>query len=223
MDGFILLNKPPGPTSHDVVEEIRAVTEISRVGHAGTLDPFAEGLLILLVGDFTKRFSEFARLSKRYRAVLLLGMESNTHDVEGEIAPRKEVTIPLREDVEEALKKFRGEFRQLPPQFSSLKFKGERAYAAARKGREVPLEARTVLISELEVVWYRYPLLTLDITCSRGTYIRALGRDIGNALGTGAVVSQLKRISIGPYLLRDAVESKDITSKNWTQFLRSPV
>lgn len=221
MHGFILLNKPPGPTSHDVVEEVRGLTEISRVGHAGTLDPFAEGLLILLVGDFTKRFSEFAKLSKKYRAVLLLGVESNTHDIEGETVPRKEVTIPLREDVEGVLEKFRGKITQLPPQFSALKSKGKRAYAEAREGREVKLEAREVVINELGVIWYRYPFLTLEVLCSSGTYIRALGRDIGNGLGTGATVIQLRRLAIGPCSLKDAVDLQDLTSRNWTQFLRT--
>jgi len=217
--GFILVNKPPGPTSHDVVDELRAITGISQIGHAGTLDPLAEGLLIILIGQYTKEAQNFVKLSKAYRAVLRLGFESNTHDIDGEIIQRKEFTIPIREDVEIVLEKFRGEISQVPPQFSAIKVKGKKAYKSARSGEEVKLEARIATISNLETIWYKFPILTLDIACSSGTYIRSLARDIGDALQTGAVVSALRRTAVGNYSLTDARDLKSINLKNWQTLL----
>src|SRR3989344_1383351 len=205
--GFILVNKPPGPTSHDVVDELRAITGIAQIGHAGTLDHLAEGLLIILIGQYTKEAQNFVKLSKAYRAVLRLGFESNTHDIDGEIIQRKEFTIPIREDVEIVLEKFRGEISQVPPQFSAIKVKGKKAYKSARSGEEVKLEARIATI------------LNLDIACSSGTYIRSLARDIGDALQTGAVVSALRRTAVGNYSLTDASDLKSINLKNWQTLL----
>ncbi len=220
-DGYLLINKPSGPTSHDVVEELRVISGISQIGHAGTLDPLAEGLLILLVGDFTKKSLMFMKLSKEYRATLRLGLESDSHDVEGEIRPKKEFAIPLREDIESALEKFRGEIKQVPPQFSAVKVRGRKAYEEARAGREVKLEPRIVTISRMETVWYKFPLLTLDIACSSGTYIRSLARDLGDILGTGAILTHLRRTRIGPYGINEAADFKEINSNNWTKVLRS--
>jgi tRNA pseudouridine55 synthase len=219
MDGFILINKPSGPTSHDVVEEIRAVTGISQIGHAGTLDPLAEGLLILLIGSFTKKSNDFIKLSKEYRTVFRLGLESDTHDVDGEVVLKKELTIPLREDLESVLARFHGNIKQIPPQFSAIKRDGKKAYEEARKGKEIELEARLVVISKLEVIWYRFPLLNLYIACGSGTYIRSLARDIGGELDTGAIVVQLKRTKVGPYSIKDAVDFGDISKANYAKFI----
>lgn len=197
------------------------MAKIREIGHAGTLDPLAEGLLIVLVGDFTKKSSEFIKLPKEYWTTLRLGLESDSHDAEGEITLKKEFAVPLREDVENVLEKFRGEIKQLPPQFSAVKVGGKKAYQEARSGREVKLEARKITISKLETVWYKFPLLTLDIASSSGTYIRSLARDIGGALGVGAVVISLRRTAIGPYNLKDAVELGALTSRNWTNFLKT--
>ena len=184
------------------------------------MDPLAEGLLILLVGDFTKKSLIFTKLSKEYRATLRLGLESDSHDVEGEIKPKKEFAIPLREDVEAALEKFRGKIKQIPPRFSAVKVRGRKAYEEARAGREIKLEPRVVTIFKLETIWYKFPLLTLDILCSSGTYIRSLGRDLGNILGTGAILTHLRRTRIGPYGIEEAVDFKKVNSKNWTKVLR---
>src|SRR3989344_3834396 len=221
-DGFFLINKSPGPTSLDVVGELRLLTKIREIGHAGTLDPLAEGLLILLVGGFTKKSQDFMKLSKEYRATLRLGLESDSHDVEGEITLKKEFAIPLREDIEGALEKFRGKIKQVPPQFSAVKVRGRKAYEEAREGKRVELEARQVTISKLETVWYKFPLLTLDIACSSGTYIRSIVRDLGKALGTGAVLTQLRRTAVGNFRLEEASELKELDSKNWTKFMRTP-
>ena len=196
------------------------LTGISQIGHAGTLDPLAEGLLIILIGQYTKEAQNFVKLSKAYRAVLRLGFESNTHDIDGEIIQRKEFTIPIREDVEIVLEKFRGEISQVPPQFSAIKVKGKKAYKSARSGEEVKLEARIATISNLETIWYKFPILTLDIACSSGTYIRSLARDIGDAIQTGAVVSALRRTAVGNYSLTGASDLKSINLKNWQKLLR---
>lgn len=217
--GYILINKPSGPTSHDVVDEVRFLSGMREVGHAGTLDPLAEGLLILLVGSFTKKFQEFMKLSKEYEATLRLGIESDTHDAEGEIKLKKEFSIPIREEVENVLEKFRGKIKQVPPQFSAIKKGGRKAYEEARRGKELSLEARIVTVSKIETIWYKFPLLTLDFNVSSGTYIRALARDIGEALGTGAILLHLCRKAIGPYRLENAVRLKALTSKNWQEFL----
>lgn len=219
--GYLLINKPTGPTSHDVVDQVRLIAKIREVGHAGTLDPLAEGLLIVLMGDFTKKSQEFTKMPKEYRANLRLGLESNSNDVEGEITSKKEIVVPPREDVENTLEKFRGKIKQVPPQFSAVKKGGRKAYQEAREGRALELEAREVEILKLETVWYKFPLLTLDLACSSGTYIRSLARDIGDSLGTGAIVIGLTRISIGPYHIKDSVELSKLTSKNFTEFLKS--
>lgn len=219
MDGFLLINKPPGPTSHDIVEEIRFFAGGERVGHAGTLDPFAEGLLVVLVGEYTKKSADFMKLPKEYRAVVRLGIRSNTNDIEGELVPAREVVIPQREDIELALEKFRGEILQVPPQFSAIKVKGRKAYEEARAGKTVQLEARKVVIRRLTAVWYNYPILTLDAAVGSGTYIRSLARDIGEALGVGAVLSALRREAIGEYRLRNAVDFTSLSSQNWQRFV----
>lgn len=217
--GLLLINKPAGPTSHDVVDEIRTKTGIKKVGHAGTLDPFAEGLLILLVGKYTKKQSDFLNLSKKYDTVLKLGVDSDTHDVEGECKTNKIDEPPMREEVEAVLDKFRGKISQMPPAYSAVKVGGRKSYEAARKGEVLPLEARDIEIYSLKVIWYKYPLLNLEIECSKGTYIRGLARDIGRALHTGAILTSLRRTSIGEYSLTDAVKLFDINSANWEDYL----
>ena len=221
MDGYLLLNKPSGPTSHDMVEEFRALSGMAQVGHAGTLDPLAEGLLILLLGEFTKKSQSFMKLPKEYRTTLRLGLEADSHDAEGEISLKREFAVPLREDIEAALEKFRGVIKQIPSQFSAVKSKGRKAYEAARAGEKVELEAREILITKLETVWYKFPLLTLEVACGSGTYIRSLARDLGKVLGTGAILTHLRREAIGPYRLKDAVEFTKLNSKNWRESVLS--
>ena len=161
------------------------------------------------------------KLPKEYVATFRLGLESSSHDIEGAVTVKKEFAIPTREDIENVLQKFRGAVQQIPPQFSAVKRGGKKAYREARAGREIKLEPREVTISKLETIWYKFPLLTLGISCSSGTYVRALARDIGEALGTGAIMSQLRRETIGPYRLSDAVNLKDLNSRNLEKFVRS--
>ncbi len=213
---ILLVNKPPGPTSHDMVDVVRRLTKIKRVGHAGTLDPFAQGLLIVLVGrEATKRQREFLTMDKTYEAALHLGATSTTDDLTGEIAshvilsesrlsgfPGKD---PELQEIERVISSFVGTFNQLPPPFSAKKIKGVPAYKLARKGIAPELKPKTITVHEARILAYDYPFLTVRFVVSSGTYIRALARDIGAALETGAYLEKLTRTQIGPYLLSDAI------------------
>jgi len=204
---ILFINKPPGPTSHDIVDRVRKITDEKRVGHAGTLDPFACGLLIVLVGrGATKRQAEFMKLDKEYIATLHLGAETDTGDVTGKIQMSKsKCQIKSKIQMSKILKKFTGEIEQVPPEYSAIKIKGKKAYELAREGKKVELEPRKIKIYDIKILDYTPPLLELKINCSSGTYIRALARDIGRELGCGAYVEKLVRTKIGKYSLRDAV------------------
>jgi len=205
-----LINKPPGITSHDVVDIIRRLTGQRRVGHTGTLDPFAEGLLIVLVGrEETKKQYEFMKLDKEYVATFHFGEERDTGDITGKpLAPVKAGTVPAfavsASVVEKVLTQFTGEQMQTPPEYSALKIKGKRAYELARKGEKVELKPRKVTIHYIQIINYEWPRLTIRVSVSSGTYIRALARDIGRKLGVGAYVEKLVRTKIGNYALDDA-------------------
>ena len=169
-----------------------------KVGHAGTLDPFATGLLILLIGKGTKRSGEFLKLDKEYEAEVRLGATSSTGDPEGEISPVSE-RIPTREEVERAVKEFVGEIQQKVPAFSAVKINGERAYKLARKGKEVQTPVRKVKVYQIEVLEYEYPRLSIRAEVSSGTYVRTLGEDIGKKLGVGAYLTNLRRTKVGKF------------------------
>jgi len=205
---ILLVNKPPGPTSHDIVDEVRKITDEHRVGHTGTLDPFAEGLLIVLVGrEATKRQAEFLKLDKEYIATLHLGAETDTDDITGFSLSYthdrgQKITI---NDIERVIQKFIGEISQIPPDYSAIKIKGKKAYELARKGEKPKLEPRKIKIYNIKIINYEWPLLELKVQCSSGTYIRSLARDIGRELGCGAYLEKLIRTKIGKYSLKDAV------------------
>lgn len=210
-DEIIYIDKPVGWTSFDVVAKIRGQIRHEyvaqglkptkrqlRVGHAGTLDPFATGLLIILLGEATKKASEFLKLDKVYEAEIMLGATSTTGDPEGEITITPiDKAVPVgKADVEHALAELVGEIRQRPPIFSAIKVNGKRAYRLARDGKEVEIPERTVTIYSLELVAYDYPLLKIRTHVSSGTYIRSLAVDVGRILGVGAYCSQLRRTVI---------------------------
>lgn len=208
---ILLIDKPEGWTSFDVVAKIRGKIRTDyqkqgvkptkkqlRVGHAGTLDPFATGLLIILVGDACKRAGEFLKLDKTYEFTAKLGEKSTTGDPEGEITKTSE-HVPDDDEINSVLKKFTGVITQTPPAFSAIKINGRRAYKLAREGKEVEIPPRQVKISRLEVIDYSYPYLKCVCDVSSGTYIRTLVEDIGKALNTGAYCKQLKRSSIGKF------------------------
>jgi tRNA pseudouridine55 synthase len=273
MDGYLLVDKPAGWTSHDVVAKVRnilkkaqaadslnvshldAVQESNenrasrisdtvkrdsqaaaaamrqkpagisgsagkqgkavrkiKVGHTGTLDPFATGLLVLMVGSYTKRAAEFSKLDKTYEAELILGSISSTGDVEGEITKYKGEGIgereehePSLEEINKVLKSFLGEIEQVPHKFSAIKVDGQRAYKLARQGKEVKLEPRKVRVESLECREYNYPKLKIVTEVSSGTYIRSLAEDIGKNLGTGAYLSSLRRVTVGEYSVEESI------------------
>jgi tRNA pseudouridine55 synthase len=202
MDGYLLVDKPAGWTSFDVVAKIRGQIKKEaghkvKVGHTGTLDPFATGLLIIVLGNYTKRAAEFSKLDKTYEAELVLGKVSTTGDPEGEIENTYNGKRITYNEIEEVLKSFVGEIEQIPHKFSAMKINGQRAYKLAREGKEVKIEPRKVKIYSLKIENYNYPKLKINAEVSSGTYIRSLAEDIGEKLGTGAYLSALRRTKVG--------------------------
>jgi len=207
-DGIILIDKPAGMSSFGVVARVRRVLSEQagkkiKVGHTGTLDPFATGLMIIVVGDYCKHAQEFSKLDKTYEATARLGQTSSTGDPEGEITDVSG-RIPTQEEIERALQKFRGTITQTPPIYSAIKINGQRAYKLAREGRVIEMPARTISINHLEVQSYTYPILKLFCDVSSGTYIRTLVEDIGRVVEAGAYTIHLSRLSVGSYSLANA-------------------
>jgi len=216
-DEIILIDKPVDWTSFDVVAKLRGKLRAEyaakgvkptkkqlRVGHAGTLDPFATGLLIILYGESCKRAGDFLKLDKVYEATIHLGATSTTGDPEGEITERIDVTVPTVEEVQSALVKYTGIITQTPPQFSAIKIGGVRAYKLAREGKSVEIPSRDVTIHSIDMLGYEYPMLRIKTHVSSGTYIRTLAEGIGEALDVGAYCSALLRTKIGEYSIEDA-------------------
>jgi tRNA pseudouridine55 synthase len=218
MDGILLVDKPEGWTSHDVVAKVRSILRAEKgqkikVGHTGTLDPTATGLLILVLGSYTKRAGEFSKLDKVYKAELTLGAVSSTGDREGKIT-QKSAKRPALQQIEKVLSQFKGKIQQTPHIYSAVKVNGRKAYEMARKGQEVRLEPRKVTIYGITDVKYDYPELKFAGKVSSGTYIRSLAEDIGEALGTGAYLSALRRTKIGEYSLSKSLASEDLEFDN---------
>jgi len=214
MDGILLIDKPAGWTSHDVVAKVRSILSEKagkkvKLGHSGTLDPMATGLLVLLVGSYTKRAGEFSKLDKTYKAEITLGATSTTGDKEGEITAAS-FKKPSKMAVEAVLDEFLGEVDQIPHKYSAVKVGGQRAYKLARQGQKVELKSRKVTIYSLKLVNYRYPKLKIVTEVSSGTYIRSLAEDIGAKLGTGAYLSALRRTKVGQFDIKDAKELDEI-------------
>ena len=214
MDGLLLIDKPAGWTSHDVVARVRSVIRAqtgqkTKVGHTGTLDPFATGLLVLVVGSYTKKAGEFSKLDKTYEAEITLGANSSTGDIEGEITP-KSGQKPSKMALQAILGRFEGQISQTPHKYSAVKVGGQRAYKLARQGLTPKLEARQVTVYSLQLTDYSYPKLHITTRVSSGTYIRSLAEDIGEALETGAYLSALRRTSVGSFTIEDALELDDI-------------
>ena len=222
-DKILLIDKPAGWTSFDVVAKIRGKIRAAhqadgvkptkrqlRVGHAGTLDPFATGLLIVLLGDECKRAGEFLKLDKVYEATFALGATSSTGDPEGEITPFSDI-VPTRAEVEQAVQKFVGDIMQRPPIFSAIKINGQRAYHLARQNKEVDIPARPVHVYSIDILEYEYPRLKIRTHVGSGTYIRSLAVDIGEVLGTGAYCSELRRIQIADWNISGAQSVESLT------------
>lgn len=206
MFGLLAIDKPPGPTSHDVVAAVRRrLGRGVKVGHAGTLDPFARGVLVVCVGPATRLADYVQAQPKRYRAVVRLGATSTTDDPEGEIAPRPDPAEPTENRVRLVVGRFVGPIKQAPPAHSAVHVEGRRAYQLARAGKPVELTPRPVVIHAIDVLGYRWPDLELDIRCGSGTYIRSLARDIGHALGVGGYCLSLTRTAVGVFDLDRSV------------------
>jgi tRNA pseudouridine55 synthase len=212
-DGILLIDKCMGETSHGVVKKIRFAFQGAnrvKVGHAGTLDPFATGLLIVLVGQGTK-LSQFVMPGEKvYSATLELGVETDTLDLTGTVVNTAVVPDMSLEHVRETAKQFVGKLHQVPPAYSAVKYQGKRAYVLARKGQAVELKAREIIVHSLEVLSMSLPKITVRIRCSGGTYIRSLASDLGNALGAGAHLQSLRRIKSGPFDVEEALSSAEI-------------
>ncbi len=213
---YLLVNKPVGPTSHDVVDFLRQVTTIRKIGHAGTLDPLAEGLLILAIGrQATKNISDFSCLDKEYEAEIRLGQETDTYDGEGKILKEYSGDLIKKKEIKLALKKFIGEQKQIPPMYSAKKIGGEKLYNLARQDKVVDREASLIRIDKIKIKKYSWPILRLTIKCSPGTYIRSLAYDLGLELGCGAYLKSLKRTKIGKFKLKRAYSLDEIKAANW--------
>lgn len=222
MNGLLLVDKPKGWTSFDVVAKVRGalraearvhgITSKIKVGHTGTLDPMATGLLVLAIGSYTKKVPELTKQDKVYEATINLGKTSNTDDAEGELTTVSGA-IPPESDVQQALQGFVGDIQQVPPQFSAIKVAGVRSYNAARSGKEVKLEPRSVTIYSISDIKYTYPKVTCVVSVGSGTYIRSLARDVGNVLAVGAYLSDLRRTSIADYTIANAISPENISSE----------
>jgi len=222
ISGVLVVDKPVGLTSHDVVQVIRKGTNIRRAGHTGTLDPRASGVLVVLLGPAV-RLSEYVSASdKRYQAVVHLGSTTDTFDADGTILTTSPVQIK-EEDFETALRSFIGEIEQVPPPFSAVKIKGRKAYEMAREGEEVDLAPRKINVYNLELLEWAPPEAVIDVYCSSGTYVRSLANDLGEKLGCGAHLVGLRRTKSGRFTLRDAVPLRKLReafeSGSWYQYL----
>lgn len=220
--GFVNVNKPPGLTSRKVVDRVARLVAPAKAGHAGTLDPMATGVLVVAVGPATRLISEVHSHPKGYRARFLLGHRSETDDITGEELEQLPPPSITREDLESVLPEFLGRIEQTPPQFSAIKVKGRRAYDLARKGRDVQLKPRPVEIHSLTLTDFDGREFELDIECGSGTYVRSLGRDIGERLGSGAVMSQLVRTFVGPFPLAESISLKGLDRPGLAAAIRPP-
>ncbi len=216
MHGILNINKPAGVTSRDIVNRVQRRVRPHKVGHAGTLDPLATGVLVVCVGAATRLVEYVQRMPKRYTATFVLGCQSDTEDTEGEVRTLAAARTLSREDILKALPNFIGTISQRPPAYSAIKVGGQRAYKLARAGKEVDVAPRDIKIYALELREFDYPQMVLEIACGSGTYVRSLGRDIAQSLGSGAVMQQLVRTAIGDFRVEQSLSANaldDIASQ----------
>lgn len=204
--------KPKGPTSNDIVQKVKKITG-KKVGHAGTLDPLASGVLVLGIDKDTKRLNEVVKKEKEYVATFKFGAYSTTDDEEGEKTEIEVKETPNREKIEEIIKEFVGEISQIPPKYSAVKIKGKEAYKLARKGEDISLEPRIVKIEKIEILGYDYPLLEVRIVTGPGVYIRSLARDIGEKLEVGGYMAELERTRVGDYTKENSYTLENFEKK----------
>jgi tRNA pseudouridine55 synthase len=204
MNGILLVDKPKGLTSHDVVFKIRKKFKLKKVGHGGTLDPLATGLLLILIGKATKQSNNFTQAKKGYNFACRLGLSTDTDDAEGRVIKIADFHQLSNNEIKKAVMSFKGEVSQEVPRYSAVKVNGKKLYELARQGKKVRLPKRKVHIYDLKVKRINPPLISLEIMCSKGTYIRSICRDLGKKLGCGGITSKLKRTYIEPYDIREA-------------------
>lgn len=210
MKGILLVDKAKGNTSFSLIRKLRAITNISKIGHSGTLDPLATGVMIYLIGkEFTQKSDQFIHLDKEYLAEIKLGMTTTTYDMEGEVVSSSDL-IPQKSHITSILDTFQGMIEQIPPMFSAKKVNGKKLYEYARKNQEVKRDPQQVHV-QIEFVSFEYPNLTIKVQCSKGTYIRTLAHDIGQKLNCGATLSSLVRTRVGPYHLKDCISEQELT------------
>jgi tRNA pseudouridine55 synthase len=209
---LLLINKPYEWTSFDVVNKLRYRLKIKKIGHAGTLDPLATGLLIICVGKMTKRIEEFMGQEKEYTGKFVIGQTTPSHDLETDLSEAKDISGIDSQLLTETTKGFKGKISQVPPMHSAIRVGGKRAYEFARKDQEIELKPREVEVKEFEITSVNLPEVSFRIVCSKGTYIRSIARDFGNQLGVGAYLSELCRTRIGSFHLKDALTIDEVTA-----------
>lgn len=214
MNGILIVNKPSGVTSHDIVDFVRKRFNIKKVGHSGTLDPLATGVLVMLIGKGTKLFEKFVTFDKEYEAVITLGAFTTTGDSQGDVLQRFSFESVTRRNVLDVFEKLKKQEFQVPPMFSALRYKGRRLYKLARKGIDVPRPPRRIKIYNLELLDFLLPNVHFCFKCSKGTYVRSFAEDVGKGLDCGGYISSIKRIGLGPFSLADAVELEKINESH---------
>jgi tRNA pseudouridine55 synthase len=218
IEGILVVNKPMGLTSHDVVQNVRRKFRMQQVGHAGTLDPLATGVLVVLLGKSTKLFNQFVDMDKAYRATLILGTATDSADIQGKVIARSPYGHITRAEMEEVFKISAGETEQVPPMVSAVKVRGKKLYQLARKGIVIERQARPIKIHSLAIEEFAPPQVKFYLECSKGTYVRQLAEDVGKKLGCGACITQIERTKVGPFRIEEAVDLEEIDERhirNW--------
>lgn len=213
--GILNINKPKGITSHDVVSRLRKILNMKQIGHTGTLDPIAQGVLPICIGKAT-RIIEYLSTNKSYKATAILGIGTNTYDLEGEIIYKKPTKVS-KQEVEKALSNFEGEIEQTPPAFSAIKVKGKKLYEYARKGQDIEIPKRKIKITQIELIDFKegeYPEIVFNVDCSGGTYIRSIIHDIGEELGCKAVMADLIRTGSGGFNIENSITLDEVDASN---------
>lgn len=218
--GFILIDKETGPTSHDIIYKLRKITEIKKIGHAGTLDPFASGLMIVAIDRrATKEIEKFVKLDKKYLADIILGKETDTHDRDGKIMSNYYGEKIPKQKIKEAILKIKNQTEQIPPMYSAKKINGKKLYELARKNIKIERKPQSIKIFYIKIKKYIWPKLQLEIHCSSGTYIRTIANDLGKELDCGAYLEELRRTAIGNYTVKRAKKVKEIAQNTWKKYL----
>lgn len=221
LNGILLIDKPKGMSSFDVIRKVRKTLGVKKVGHAGTLDPLASGLMLIALGKYTKLCGYLTLEDKIYQTTFFLGKQTNTDDSEGQVIAEKDISNLTKAQIEKALAYFTGKITQVPPKFSAIKVNGVRAYNLARSNEEIELKPREVEVFSIERNGITLPHLYLTIHCSKGTYIRSIARDLGQMLNVGAYALDIRRIKSGLFDISQAIQLSDLTQDNFKDFLLS--